>query len=394
MKAKVILILSSLLLLSFLSLAQSLGDSLNLEIAKIHQKSSLPGFAISIINKDGIVFSKGYGYSNTKDKIDYTTKTIQNIGSISKTFIGVALMKLVDQGKLDLNTDINDVLPFKIINPKNKEGKITIRHLATHTSGLVESSFYNKICYVLEEDPAPYLNQLSGRENKIIKVVSGNSKMELGDFLEAYFVKGGKYYKKKNFSKHTPGTKYKYSNIGSALAAYIVEIIAEKDFRDFVAEEIFHALKMENSTYDIKQINDLSLAKNYSSTGAPFPKYSLVTYPDGGVYTNNYELSLYFNEMIKGMNGTSSLLSIPSFENMFDLQFDDGKNRTSLFWDHTKGGSIGHNGADPGIFTYMYYSKRNIGMVFTCNTFSDKDKSMMRAVQEILQTAHNYGRKF
>ena len=374
--------------------SQNYTDSLNMALNEIYKNSQIPGFSISVLKKEKLVYQNAFGFADVESKRPFEATSIQNIGSISKTFIGVALMKLVDQGKLSLDTDINDILPFEIINPKQKNAKITIKHLATHTSSLVETNAYNKICYLLEESPDPYLTKLKGQERMIINAIRNNKKTSLEVFLNEYFVKGGKHYKKKNFSKHPPGTKYEYSNIGSALAAYLVELVAEKDFRSFVRDEIFIPLNMEKSTYHFDEVEKSKLNTNYSFSGHPFPKYSLITFPDGGVLTNNQNLTLFFIEMIKGLKKSSNFLSQKSYETMFQPHFDDGENKSGIFWAYNKSGSIGHNGADPGIFTYMYLTDKDIGLVFMCNTLSFKEKVMTQQVRQILRKAHSIGLKF
>ena len=100
--------------------AQNVGDSITLKLNKISINSNLVGFAVAIVNKDSIVYAKGFGYANLEAKTPYTINTIQPIASISKTLLGVALMKAQEMGKLNLNDNINDYLPFKIYNPNFK----------------------------------------------------------------------------------------------------------------------------------------------------------------------------------------------------------------------------------------------------------------------------------
>lgn len=78
-------------------------DSLTIQLQEIQDKNILPGFAVSIFTKDKILYQKGFGYSNLKFRKPYSVKNVQIIASITKTFIGVALMKTVEDGKLDLD---------------------------------------------------------------------------------------------------------------------------------------------------------------------------------------------------------------------------------------------------------------------------------------------------
>jgi CubicO group peptidase (beta-lactamase class C family) len=75
-----------------------------------------------------ILVAKGYGFADKGRGVPFTPDTVMNIGSISKTFTGVALMRAVQEGKLSLDQDINSYLPFKVINPHYPNAKITLRH--------------------------------------------------------------------------------------------------------------------------------------------------------------------------------------------------------------------------------------------------------------------------
>ena len=88
--------------------SQQQTDSITKELNRIQENSNLVGFAVAIVNKDSIVYSKGFGYSNKEQQIPYTTKTVQPIASISKTLLGMALMKAHEMEILDLDDKIND----------------------------------------------------------------------------------------------------------------------------------------------------------------------------------------------------------------------------------------------------------------------------------------------
>jgi CubicO group peptidase (beta-lactamase class C family) len=97
------------------------------------------GFAVTIVNKDKVLYQNAFGQADVAKNTPYTNQTLQPIASISKTFIAVALMKAVEQGLFTLETPINDILPFKIKNPNLPNSVIRIKHLATHTSGIVDN---------------------------------------------------------------------------------------------------------------------------------------------------------------------------------------------------------------------------------------------------------------
>ena len=117
---------------------ESSSDSLDSALTMIIEENPIVGFGAAIVSPDSVFLQKGYGSSHLESDHRYTAQSIQPIASISKTFIGVSIMILVDQGKLSLDEPINDILPYDIYNPHFPEELITVRHLVTHTSTITD----------------------------------------------------------------------------------------------------------------------------------------------------------------------------------------------------------------------------------------------------------------
>ena len=98
------------------------------------QEARIVGLGAAIIVNRKLVWSRGYGFADRERAVPFTQDTIMNVASISKTIIGAALMRTVQDGKLSLDEDINKYLPFKVANPSFPNEPITLRQLATHTS--------------------------------------------------------------------------------------------------------------------------------------------------------------------------------------------------------------------------------------------------------------------
>lgn len=374
--------------------SQSLTDSLDSALTQLNQEVSLPGFAVAIVNKDEVLYQKGYGYADLEKKTPYDIHTIHNIGSVSKTFIAVAIMKLVEEGRLSLDDEINQYLPFEIIHPKHPDVPITVRHLATHTSGIIDSKYYFKACYVLQETfSKEQMARLPKANQRDFKKIKDNVNGPLGDFIKDYLKPKEQFYSKRNFNKHAPGTHYKYSNIGSAVAAYVVEMVSGQDYGTFVKENILDPLQMKSSAWHFKDLDMEKFATCYAQNRAPFPKYRLLTYPDGGLMATCHDLALYLSAMMKGYYKESDLLNADSFQEMMKLQFE-GEEKTGIFWSITKIDNIGHNGADPGIFTYILFRPtENMGVVFMTNTDVFEDKTAINEFIAIWKTCGKYGSK-
>ncbi len=336
------------------------------EFIKVKMDSAgIVGLAAAIIVNKELAETQGFGYADREAKILFTSKTIMNIASISKTVLGACLMHAVEEKKLSLDEDINTYLPFKWVNPWFPDEKITLRHLATHTSGIADRS------------PAYDSSYFYG----------GDAPVPLGEFLKAYFDPRGSLYAKENFLKYKPGSHYSYSNIGAGLAGYVLESVSGLKLNEYSKRYIFQPLKMDDTGYFISEVDMTHHAKLYNMEGdtiIPVRWYGLTTYPDGGVRTSVTDLSKFFNCLLnRGELDGVRILEKESVEEMMRPQFtadhqpdsvDIVEENSGIFWSIDKKGTrIGHSGGDPGVGTVMYYDPMNdLGVIMFINTGVDK----------------------
>jgi CubicO group peptidase (beta-lactamase class C family) len=326
------------------------------------KETGIVGLGASIIIDKELIWSTGYGFSDIENKVPFGSSTVMNIASVSKTFTGVCIMKAVEEGLVSLDVDINKYLPFRVINPNSPDDKITLRHLATHTSGLIDRNpFYGDSTYHY-----------------------GKSKPEpLGEFLKNYFVKGGTHYDFGNFLNAKPGEKREYSNIGAGLAGYIVEVQTGKSLQSYAKEHIFKPLEMKNSGWALAEIDTLKHSKLYKKqegNTVPIQWYEVNTYPDGGVRTSVDELSRFFIALLNvGQYHSTRILKEESVKEMLRFQYTasnrpDNVNITKInqgiFWATKMGATrIGHNGSDPGVRTFMLSDlEKEVAVILFFNT--------------------------
>lgn len=319
------------------------------------------GYSYATVKDYKVVDMEAVGFANVKLNSKYKTTTIQSIASISKSIMGVALMKAVDENLVNLDEDINNYLPFKIGNPHSENGNyITLRNLATHTSGILDSNKYWDNVYSSGTSPS----------------------MSLKEFVEAYFVSDGAFYEEGNFSKLGSNISYEYSNAASALVGYIIEVQAKVLFKDYVKEKIFIPLKMAHSGWGYNDIEQKNHTIHYDESLFEIKPYSLISYPDGGLKTDIEDLSVFLIELIKGYNGKSKLLTHTSWKELFKKQFSPSnppknhklpKKNTGIFMLIKSDHNIGHSGSDPGIYSDMYFNEETgEGKVFIMNTTLNK----------------------
>ncbi|WP_062055486.1 serine hydrolase domain-containing protein [Aquimarina longa] len=378
-KLSTLILLNILLYQGYSQTNDSITKKLTKELEQIYSQDHINGFSVAIVNQGGILFKKGLGYSNRKSSKKYTENTIQNIASISKTFIGIALLKAQELGKLNLDEPINKYLPFKVINPNFSNTPITIRQLATHTSSIKDPSRYEKNGYVLRK-----------KNNGITKVNSNfrnpDEMMTYDVFLKNILYRGGKWYKKNAFLKKEPGTTFEYSNIAAGLAAFVIENATGESFNKFTKKYIFKPLEMSNSGWFLNEINLLNYSKLYSNKKTELAPYQLVNYPDGGLITSSNDLGKYLTELISGYNGNGKILTSESYKKLFKAYLTDKnyKERNNgvyndeynmgLFMGISAQGQIGHTGGDPGVAAYMFFNtKTKIGKILIVNTDLEKD---------------------
>ncbi|MEE9364518.1 MAG: serine hydrolase domain-containing protein [Cellulophaga sp.] len=367
------------------------------ELEKIYATGYINGFSVAIVNQDSVLYEKGFGYSDIKTNKKYTNNTVQSIASISKTFIGIALLKAQELGKLKLDDPINKHLLFDVNNPHFPNEQITIRQLATHTSSIKDPSRYEKNGYILKE-----------KENKEAKVNSNfrspNEKMVLDEFLKNILSKDGKWYKKNNFLKTKPGAIFEYSNVAAGLAALIIEKATNQSFNKFTNEYILEPLGMFDTGWSFTEVDFLKHSKLYINKETELAFYQLVNYPDGGLITSSTDLGKYLTELIAGYNSNGKILNNQSYKELFKPQLTDTnyteRNKSTYNDEYNMGvfmgisarGQIGHTGGDPGVATHMFFnSETKIGKLLIVNT--DLKKEGIKEFKAIWKKLEEYEAK-
>jgi CubicO group peptidase (beta-lactamase class C family) len=173
----------------------------------------IAGAVIGVVKEGQVLLAKGYGYADFAAKTPVVAdKTLFRPGSIAKLFTATAVMQLVEQGKLDLDRDVNDYLDFAI--PKTYAEPVTLRRILTHTAGF--------------EDTLKNLFVPTAQEMRPIR-----------DYLLAAMPQ----------RIFAPGTVPSYSNYGLTLAGYIVERSSGEAFEKYIATHILDPLHMTRSTF-------------------------------------------------------------------------------------------------------------------------------------------------
>ena len=357
-------------------------DSLDVELKQISDNSIIPGFSVALVNSDSVIFKNSYGFSDVSRHIPFTDNTTHTIASISKTFIGLSIMKLIEEGKLSLNQPINDILPFEIKNPHFPKIPITVKHLVTHSSSINDDfdDGDKRASWLVDPTPLKYKDYPSDIKESIFYYDGEQS--SLSDFITAVCTPHGKWYNETNFSAFKPGETYEYSNAGATIAALIVEIISGSSFSSFTEEHIFQPLGMNDTGWFYKSLND-SYSKLYVENDKKvyeFPRYHEASYPDGQLKTTINDLSKYLVEMMKGYKGKGTLLKQESYSFMLHSQLPresfDSLDESALndeydvgvFWGISEPGYRLHSGGMIGVYSIIYFNpETETGVIAFCN---------------------------
>jgi len=189
--------------------------------------------ATALVSRNGqIIYKKAFGMANLEYNIPMQVDNIFRIGSITKQFTGVAILQLMEQGKLNLQDDITKFIPDYPVHGHH----ITIEHLLTHTSGIQSYTNMNDFSEKLTLDLKP---------SELINYFK-NQPMEFA-----------------------PGTNWKYNNSGYFLLGYIIEKVSGKTYQQYVEDNFFKHLGMSNSLYgsDSRIVKNRAGAYSKDSTG-------------------------------------------------------------------------------------------------------------------------------
>src|SRR3989440_12092424 len=177
------------------------------------QNRDIAGAVVSVVKDGRVLLAKGYGYADFAAKKSVVAdKTLFRPGSISKTFTAIAVMQLVEQGKLDLDRDVNDYLDFAI--PKSYPEPVTLRRILTHPAGFEET---------LKNLFVPSVREMRPIRDYLIAAMPARI--------------------------FPPGQVPSYSNYGLTLAGYIVERVSGEPFEKYITAHILDPVRMEHSTF-------------------------------------------------------------------------------------------------------------------------------------------------
>ncbi|HEO1898509.1 TPA: beta-lactamase family protein [Streptococcus agalactiae] len=307
------------------------------DVADAYVGKSVPGACVIVSEHGEIVFSKAYGYADLEKNIPMDFEnTVFEWGSISKTFIWVSVMQLVEEGKIDLEEDIRNYLPKGFLKNLHYDKPVTMLNLMNHTAGF-EDEIVN-IRYFEKE-----------RELSLVEVLSSHQPEQV----------------------FPPGEISAYSNWGAALAGLIVERVSGQNYKEYVNEHILKPLDMNSTSIGPFQDDNPSIlegkAVGYSFSKKKFkkePSMYLRMYPAGGMNGSVGDLLKYSHELAKDYDKGSLLFDTPrTKKEMFTETYRSFGANAGLshgFWQYACNSEmLGHEGGTYGFKTQMWMEPKN-----------------------------------
>ena len=309
------------------------------------QRDDIAGAVVTLVKDGQVLFAKGYGYADVKERKPVTVDaTLFRPGSISKTFTWTAVMQLYEQGKIDLNRDVDDYLDFRI--PATFGKPITMKDLMTHTPGFEETL-------------------------KELFVAKATDMRPLQEYLRTHVPD----------EIFPPGTTPAYSNYGATLAGYIVQRVSGMPFDDYIEKNILVPLGMTHTTFRQPLPANLKplMSQGYNKASQPPKDFEFVqAWPAGSVSTTAEDMSHYMMaHLANGQYNGAQILKPETAQLMHSRLFGLVPSMNGMaygFYEESRNGHriIGHAGDTQWFHSDMHLLvDDNIGFFISYNSLGN-----------------------
>ena len=325
-------------------------EELQKAMKDVLDREHVPGAGVALIANGDLLWCGGIGLADLAAKRGVTCDTEFRAGSISKTFVALALLKLQEDGKINLYARLQDVAPeIPFQNKWEATHPVRVVNLLEHTAGFDDMEF----CEVYN----------------------------LRDRYDFPLLDVFKHFQKPQTSRWPPGTRMSYSNPGNAVAGYLIEKVTDKTFDRYIREAFLRPMGMEKADYPFTDANKPLLATGYEGDPAKSAGYPFIYLrPAGDLKASAGELAKLVQFLLRrGKAGDAQLVKPESILRMETPETTlAAKNGLRLGYglanfSRVDGGVVthGHNGGFDGFLSsYRYMPEQNWGYVILLNSTS------------------------
>jgi len=317
------------------------------EIDRAMRRLDIPGVTFILFDDSEILWRRDAGWADVESKIPLDEETIFRAGSVSKVFTAIEIMRLHEEGLLDLDAPVETYLPgFAIQRLFEDTEPITIRSLLVHRSGLPR----NGTLPLWYWDPGPSVLQ------------------ELTASLAAAY------------AAYPPWTRYKYSNVGYVVLGRIVEVVRGRGFPEQMERSLFDPLGMASSAFLQSRLPcGRAIATGYwpiDGDNVPSHAYDLIAMPASNLYATSSDLARFGQCVLReGRIGDEQVLAPETLAKMLDArdatERDPQTNGLGWFTDMTYLGEkvVFHDGTNDGTISMLaLLPERRLGLVAIANS--------------------------
>ncbi|MBS3965906.1 MAG: serine hydrolase [Truepera sp.] len=246
--------------------------------------SGLPGLSLALVAGDQVIYARGFGQRDLEQGLAATPDTLYGIGSVTKSFTALAIMRLAEAGRLSLQDPVDQYLPFPF---KPKGETVRLHHLLSHTSGLPALAYGEAVIR--------YANRIGGR---YLPIASPEDILTFMDGAESW-------------EEAAPGQRWFYFNEGYALLGLIIERLSGKSYAEYLRDEILLPLGMTRSCFTRQELaNDRDAAVPYVLSEDKPPRVGEYLFrairSEGGLFSSVIELARYLQLYFEGGKGIVS----------------------------------------------------------------------------------------
>jgi CubicO group peptidase (beta-lactamase class C family) len=325
-------------------------DELKSAVHRVLAEHHIPGVGIALVAKDKVIWTGGVGKADLANDRDVTADTMFRIGSITKGFVALSILKLQEEGKISLDAKVSDLAPeVPIVNPWNDTEPVRVANLLEHTAGFDDFSLAE-------------LYDLDGSPQKPLL-------WTLQHFPGPQHV------------RWRPGTRWSYSNPGYGAAGYILEKTGGKPSEEYIAENILRPLKMEHSDLRLTPEVKVALAQGYEKNPPePVPYLPIPLRTAGEMKSSPNEMARFVRMMLnRGQLDGARIVSEESIKRMetpvtstaAKAGLTTGYGLGSYYDPSHRFATHGHDGGLDGFLSsYAYIPEQGVGYFFSINTSS------------------------